>query len=258
VLGRPCSAILIRLEAFDIGFGSHICLAAGGQLTDALPISASRGVIPFQPTDVTTLQQSRSGIRRHDERFLDILQGGIETIESAICAGTVNQRVDTIWIRLQHMIQVVDSLVEVSCGCGRLRPVDQQIGIIRQQRYRRTRRRVGSRGVTGEAPSLPGLIKRLGSQCRGRRRHRLRKCFEADRRLLVLLEPDQRDGSAVIGRMCAAALVPRRCELLGGCRVLLGELHAVLVCRCIRRGIPRLSRHSGHQLLRRSRCRSYK
>jgi hypothetical protein len=52
----------------------------------------------------------------------------------------------------------------------------------------------------------------------------LRECFETGSRFLILLEPDQRDGGAMIGGMRPAALVPCQRQFLAGARVIPGEL----------------------------------
>jgi len=87
----------------------------------------------------------------------------------------------------------------------------------------------------GKAVLLPDSYgsRDLGPQCRGRVNHGLCQCFQAGRGLAVLLEPDQRDGEAMVGGMGAAALLPIHGEIAGGTRVFSGELHAAVIGRGI-------------------------
>ena len=93
---------------------SQVSLAAGGQLADALPVLACPHDIALQPADVAALQQRRSRAGRVSERLFNIGWCRIEVVESTVCRGTVNQRVHTVGIRLQDIIEIVEGLVEIS------------------------------------------------------------------------------------------------------------------------------------------------
>ena len=68
--------------------------------------------------------------------------------------------------------------------------------------------------------------------------HNWRQLFEASGALLVLFEPDQRDGKTMVRGMVAAAIVPALGEVPRRGRILLGEVHAVLIRRRIGIGRP--------------------
>ena len=81
----------------------------------------------------------------------------------------------------------------------------------------------------------------LGAQPDRSRRHCLCQRLQASGRLLVLLQSDQRGGGAVIGRVCAAALVPALRQVARFPRVLPRQPHTTLIgrrlgCRVARRG----------------------
>jgi hypothetical protein len=54
-----------------------------------------------------------------------------------------------------------------------------------------------------------------------------------------LLQPDQLDGGAVIGRMRPAALVPALRQIAGFARFLPGQLHAAFIGRRLGRRVAR-------------------
>src|SRR5437660_1477046 len=77
---------------FDVRLGSHVYLAAGGQLASPLPILACSLVVALHAADVAALQQCRRGIRRSCYCLLDIGQRGVEPIEGAVCRASFMQR----------------------------------------------------------------------------------------------------------------------------------------------------------------------
>jgi hypothetical protein len=79
--------------ALDIWLGSHICLGAGGQLTDTLPVLPGICSVALQAANIAPLEQRWDGGRSLRERLLDIVPRWIETIEIPICASAVNPRV---------------------------------------------------------------------------------------------------------------------------------------------------------------------
>jgi hypothetical protein len=92
------------LNVFDVGLGSHVCLAAGRQLANPFPILAGSLVVALQAADVAAFQERRRGIRRSRYCLLDIGERGVEPIQSAVCRGAVDQRVDARRVGLQDMV----------------------------------------------------------------------------------------------------------------------------------------------------------
>ncbi len=158
---------------FDVGLGSHVCLAAGGQLANPFPILAGSLVVALQAADVAAFQQRRRGIRHSRYCLLDIGEGGVEPIEGAVCRGAVNQCVDARRVSLQDVVEIGYRFVVIPRRCGRLRPIDHHVEVVRLQGNRRSGCRIGSNRVAGQAPGLPSLVEDFGAQS-SRRRYRLR------------------------------------------------------------------------------------
>ena len=140
---------------FDVRLGSHVCLAAVGQLADALPIPAGALVVALQAADIAAFEQRRHGIRRPRYCLLDIGQRGVEPIKGAICRSAVDQRVDARRVRLQDMVEIGYNFVVIPDRCGRLRPVDQQVEIVRLQGNRRSGRRIRPHRIAAKPQAWP-------------------------------------------------------------------------------------------------------
>ena len=235
----------------DIRLGSHIGLAAGRQLPDALPILPGPGEIALQAPDIAALEQRRHGIRRLRQRLLDIGEGGIEAVEargrprpdrSAHRRGS--GRLCKTWSRSSTALSRYPPMPPLRLGRSADRGRSAAAPPRRRPPHKRApdRRPVPRPGPPGRALRLATPAAPSSSPAPAPRAGSPPPCI-ASARSARRRRNDRRDARRHARASSAPAFAPRR--------DLLGELHAVLVGRGIGPCVARRRR------TRRFRCRRW-